>query len=186
MASTNFHKVLRALNTLAPSLMAKPTHTVPAKISKSTRLGKNLRYETFEFYDELQIIFGEGVATGKNAMGIGDSTDARTCRVGGYPKEDEAHDIDDIYELDGTTHHYESPELSVDDHTIPGHRKEKFKPKKRPRSEKGTSQKEENPVMAINNQILNLIQQREERQQKEAERKKNNVSDVMKEIVDLD
>lgn len=35
--SINFHKVLRALNMLAPTLMAKPTNTVPAKISKSTR-----------------------------------------------------------------------------------------------------------------------------------------------------
>ncbi|KAG7537370.1 Harbinger transposase-derived nuclease domain, partial [Arabidopsis suecica] len=36
-ASTNFHKVLNALTTIAPSLMAKPGLTVPAKIRESTR-----------------------------------------------------------------------------------------------------------------------------------------------------
>jgi len=36
-ASTNFHKVLKALNTIAPSLMAKPGLTVPTKIRESTR-----------------------------------------------------------------------------------------------------------------------------------------------------
>lgn len=35
--SSNFHKVLRAMNTIAPSLMAKPSPTVPAKIRESTR-----------------------------------------------------------------------------------------------------------------------------------------------------
>ncbi|KAL9293294.1 putative harbinger transposase-derived nuclease domain-containing protein [Arabidopsis thaliana] len=35
--SINFHKVLRALNMLAPTLLAKVTNTVPSKISKSTR-----------------------------------------------------------------------------------------------------------------------------------------------------
>lgn len=36
-ASTNFHKVLKALNSIAPSLMAKPGLTVPTKIRESTR-----------------------------------------------------------------------------------------------------------------------------------------------------
>ncbi|CAH8270096.1 unnamed protein product [Arabidopsis lyrata] len=36
-ASTNFHKVLNALTTIAPSLMAKHGLTVPAKIRESTR-----------------------------------------------------------------------------------------------------------------------------------------------------
>ena len=35
--SIKFHKVLRAINTIAPSLMAKPKLTVPAKIRESTR-----------------------------------------------------------------------------------------------------------------------------------------------------
>jgi hypothetical protein len=36
-ASENFHKILKALNSIAPDLMAKPTSSVPAKIRESTR-----------------------------------------------------------------------------------------------------------------------------------------------------
>ena len=36
-ASENFHKVLKALNSIAPDLMAKPTSSVPGKIRESTR-----------------------------------------------------------------------------------------------------------------------------------------------------
>ncbi|KAL5756609.1 hypothetical protein ACOSQ2_021355 [Xanthoceras sorbifolium] len=36
-ASKNFNKILKALNTIAPELMAKPSPTVPAKIRESTR-----------------------------------------------------------------------------------------------------------------------------------------------------
>lgn len=43
--SVNFHKVLRALNQIAPSLMAKPEIAVPRKIRESTRL-----YPYFKVY----------------------------------------------------------------------------------------------------------------------------------------
>ncbi|KAL3614347.1 hypothetical protein CASFOL_042421 [Castilleja foliolosa] len=36
--SENFHRILKALNTIAPTLMAKPGSSVPAKIKESTRL----------------------------------------------------------------------------------------------------------------------------------------------------
>ena len=48
-ASTNFYKILRALNTLAPSLMAKPTHTVPQKISTSTRFYPYFKVQNFVY-----------------------------------------------------------------------------------------------------------------------------------------
>eukprot|EP00256_Glycine_max_P058088 XP_014626108.1 uncharacterized protein LOC106796976 [Glycine max] len=35
--SENFHKILKALNSLAPDLMVRPGSTVPAKIRESTR-----------------------------------------------------------------------------------------------------------------------------------------------------
>ncbi|CAH2060721.1 unnamed protein product, partial [Thlaspi arvense] len=47
-ATTDFHKVFKALSTLAPSLMAKPDYLVSAKISKSTR-----------FYHYFKIIYYE-------------------------------------------------------------------------------------------------------------------------------
>ncbi|XP_024005055.1 uncharacterized protein At2g29880 isoform X1 [Eutrema salsugineum] len=151
-------------------------------ILKAHPKDKNLRYETFEFFDEFQIISGEGVATGKNAIGLGDSTDARTN------KEEYVHGIDDLYDLERTTHRHESPEHFVpfDSQKTSDYRREKFQPKKRARSERGTSKKDENSVMGISNQILNLIQQKKERQQREAEKNQNNVWDAIKEILDLE
>nr|KYP33624.1 hypothetical protein KK1_045515 [Cajanus cajan] len=35
--SENFHKILKALNTITPTLMTKPGSTMPAKIRESTR-----------------------------------------------------------------------------------------------------------------------------------------------------
>ncbi|KAF8109060.1 hypothetical protein N665_0103s0015, partial [Sinapis alba] len=123
---------------------------------------KNLRSDTFEFFEDLQIIFGQGVATGKNAVGLGDGTDA-PCD----------HELSEQY-------------ATFDSQTVPESRTEKFQPKKKARSERGVSQKDENPAMAVSTQILNIIQQREERQHKEASERKINVWDALKEISDLE
>ncbi|KAM7518807.1 hypothetical protein LguiB_017769 [Lonicera macranthoides] len=37
-----------------------------------------LRYGTFEYYEDLEIAIGNGVAVGKNSIGLGSATDART------------------------------------------------------------------------------------------------------------
>ncbi|CAL9247830.1 unnamed protein product [Arabidopsis halleri] len=158
---------------------------------------KQLRYDTFEFFEELQIIFGEGVATGKNAIGLCDSTDARTYKSGENSREEYVSDFDNGYEYDTTTHH-ESLWMS-DSHTQSSEHyapfmshgtsespTEKLPPRKRTRSERNTSQKEESPMMVVSSKILNIIQQREERQQKEVAQKKINVWDALKEISDLD
>ncbi|XP_074347046.1 uncharacterized protein At2g29880-like [Apium graveolens] len=41
----------------------------------------NLRYETFDDYEDLKIAIGNGFAVGKNAIGLGSSTEARTLEV---------------------------------------------------------------------------------------------------------
>ncbi|CAH8302825.1 unnamed protein product [Eruca vesicaria subsp. sativa] len=42
---------------------------------------KTTRDEIFEDYEDLQLIFEQGLATGKNAIGLGDDTDAETFRA---------------------------------------------------------------------------------------------------------
>ncbi|KAL5135061.1 Uncharacterized protein HKD37_03G008058 [Glycine soja] len=49
--SENFHKILKALNSLAPDLMVRPGSTVPAKIRESTRF-----YPYFKVCDHYLII----------------------------------------------------------------------------------------------------------------------------------
>lgn len=136
----------------------------------------------------MQIIFGQGVATGKNAVGLGDGTDARTYKPGESSNEENWNDINNIYEFDASTRDHELSEqyATFDSQTVPESRMEKFQPKKRARSERSVSQKDENPAMAVSTQILNIIQQREERQQKEASERKINVWDAIKEISDLE
>jgi hypothetical protein len=51
VTSENFHKVLKALNSLAPDMMARPGSTVPAKIRESTRF-----YPYFKVCDHYLII----------------------------------------------------------------------------------------------------------------------------------
>ncbi|CAN7048615.1 unnamed protein product, partial [Brassica oleracea var. botrytis] len=119
-----------------------------------------------DYLKDLQIIFGQGVATGKNAVGLGDGTDARTYKAGGNSNEEYWNDGDNIYEFDASTRDHELSEQyeTFDSRTVPESRTEKFQPKKRARSERGISQKDENPAMAVSTQILNIKQQREERQ----------------------
>ncbi|RID40858.1 hypothetical protein BRARA_J00868 [Brassica rapa] len=133
--------------------------------------------DTFEFFEDLQIIFRQGVATGKNAVGLGDGTDARTYKAGENSNEENWNDVDNIYEFNASTRDHELSEqyAPFDSQTVPESRTEKFQPRKRARSERGVSQKDENPAMAVSTQILNIIQQREERQQKEASERKINI-----------
>ncbi|CAN7112488.1 unnamed protein product, partial [Brassica rapa subsp. narinosa] len=51
---------------------------------------KSLRDETLEDYEDLQLIFEQGLATGKNAIGLGDDTDAPTFGA----KDDEPFELD--------------------------------------------------------------------------------------------
>ncbi|VVA92932.1 unnamed protein product [Arabis nemorensis] len=42
---------------------------------------KTFRKETFEEFDDLKVIFGNNIATGGNAIGLGEGTDARTSEA---------------------------------------------------------------------------------------------------------
>lgn len=50
---------------------------------KSHPKHEHYRIDTFEDYEDLRIAVGNGTATGKYSMGLGDDTDARTLEVEG-------------------------------------------------------------------------------------------------------
>ncbi|XP_020866249.1 uncharacterized protein At2g29880 [Arabidopsis lyrata subsp. lyrata] len=123
----------------------------------------------------------------EKAVGLCDSTDARTYKAGKNSREEYVSDFDNGYEYDTTTHHESSEHYApFMSHGTSESPTEKLPPRKRTRSERSTSQKEESPMMVLSSKILDIIQQREERQQKEVAQKKNNVWDALKEISDLD
>ena len=135
-----------------------------------------MRDENFEDYEDLQLIFEQGLATGKNAIGLGEDTDAPTFGA----KDDEPS------ELDPRSFGYPDKEGSqasgFSDSTLPRSTKgpsEKPPPKKRAKGVEGGEssnsnmdgshmEKSFNEMIEISNQVVSLIQQREERQQREA------------------
>ncbi|CAH2070382.1 unnamed protein product [Thlaspi arvense] len=138
-------------------------------------------------FEDLQIVFDGATANGSKSVGLSDTTDAPTCRVG----DDQVKETL-VFCESGDDGNDASPFL---DKNLKGY-VEKFIPRKRSRTEACNNLKElksdnNDLVVTVSNKILSIIQQREERQQKEAERteaekKKNSVWDAMKEITYLD
>ncbi|KAJ4890654.1 Uncharacterized protein Rs2_30402 [Raphanus sativus] len=106
-------------------LKKHPTHT-------------HLRYESIAKFEDLQLIFGNGVATGRSAVGMGDTTDARTFRVEENTQVRENINLhqssDEIFELSSQQ---PSPECGMP--TFPDisskSRAEKLHPRKRSKRE---------------------------------------------------
>ncbi|KAI9169790.1 hypothetical protein LWI28_017791 [Acer negundo] len=59
---------------------------------KSHPTHRGLRNKNCDDYEDLQIVIGNATATGKNSLGLGDETDARTFGV-----EDRQTTLDDLY-----------------------------------------------------------------------------------------
>lgn len=168
-----------------------------------------MRYESNEQFEDLQIIFDCTTANGSCSVGLGDTTDARTNSVG----DSHAKETDNVFEVDEdgcplssqqrSSEHNETPFAET---SLKG-RVEKLVPRKRSRTDAVRNLDELNSdrndsMIDVSNKILSVIQQREERQQKEAEKreeklklevekkeaekKKNNVWDAMKEVPNLD
>ncbi|KAG5375022.1 hypothetical protein IGI04_039618 [Brassica rapa subsp. trilocularis] len=150
-----------------------------SKLTVESKILPELNKDVYraKYFKHYQSRHKQGVATGKNAVGLGDGTDARTYKAGENSNEENWNDVDNIYEFNASTRDHELSEqyAPFDSQTVPESRTEKFQPRKRARSERGVSQKDENPAMAVSTQILNIIQQREERQQKETSERKINV-----------
>ncbi|CAH2052983.1 unnamed protein product, partial [Thlaspi arvense] len=171
---------------------------------------KHMRYDSVEQFEDLQLIFGCGVATGGFAIGLSDTTDARTFRVGESNQVKENINLhqstDEVFELSSQQ---QSTECDMPSFPVPGFkgRAEKLHPRKRSKREATNDvdklkNDQDDATIIVSNKIFSVIQQREERQQreaekreeklkreaeeKEAERKKDNIWEAMKEIPNLD
>ncbi|AED93867.1 hypothetical protein AT5G29613 [Arabidopsis thaliana] len=54
---------------------------------------KKFKDETFEEFDDLKMVFEDNIATGGNAIGLGDGTDARTCEIAGKKQTSSIEDF---------------------------------------------------------------------------------------------
>ncbi|ESQ56392.1 hypothetical protein EUTSA_v10027019mg [Eutrema salsugineum] len=165
-----------------------------------------MRYDSNDQFEDLKILFDCSTANGSFSVGLGETTDARTYSVdNGQVKEnlnfDESNDDGSpLSSQKRSPLEYDASPFSA---TNLRARAEKLIPRKRSRTESFRNSDELNSdsMIAVSNKILSVIQQREERQQKEAEqreeklrleaekreveKKKNNVWDAMKEVPNL-
>ncbi|EOA23143.1 hypothetical protein CARUB_v100030691mg, partial [Capsella rubella] len=162
---------------------------------------KSMRDETFEDYEDLQLIFDVGLATGRNAVGLGDDTDAPTFGVedNAAPCELYTSLFENMGNLDG------SQASGSGDSSMSqgkGGQREKLLPKKRAKGgdcgdssnsnmDSSLMEKTFTEMIEVSNHVVSLIQQREERQQREAnsreaEKKRNNLWEAIKEVSGLE
>ncbi|CAN6914094.1 unnamed protein product [Brassica oleracea] len=134
---------------------------------KKHKAFKKFRDETFEEFDDLKLIFDKNIATGTNAIGLGETTDAQTVRVTETEKEQancgEGQKTSPLNKGDDLFTQKESVEEAD----------------------------ELNTLTTITQKLFNLIEERETRQkqeaeQREAEKKKNNLWEAVKEVSDLE
>ncbi|CAF2128569.1 unnamed protein product [Brassica napus] len=124
--------------------------------------------ETFEEFDDLKLIFDKNIATGTNAIGLGETTDAQTARVAETEKE-------------------QANSGEEDKKTSPLNKGDDLFTQK----ESVEEADELNTLTTITQKLFNLIEERETRQkqeaeQREAEKKKNNLWEAVKEVSDLE
>uniref|UniRef100_A0A0D3D712 Uncharacterized protein n=1 Tax=Brassica oleracea var. oleracea TaxID=109376 RepID=A0A0D3D712_BRAOL len=128
---------------------------------------KKFRDETFEEFDDLKLIFDKNIATDTNAIGLGETTDAQTVRVTETEKE--------------------QANCERDKKTSPLNKGDDLFTQK----ESVEEADELNTLTTITQKLFNLIEERETRQkqeaeQREAEKKKNNLWEAVKEVSDLE
>ncbi|KAL1200341.1 hypothetical protein V5N11_034085 [Cardamine amara subsp. amara] len=149
---------------------------------------KSMRDESFEDFEDLRIIFGSIIATGQNAVGLGDPIDADTYQAGEKEGTYDSNCVQMVDDADGITigapEHVGWPSLGRS-------MNEKLPQRKKARTNAfnpNSTFDEGNSMTEIGNQIFGMIQKRweKESEDKEAEDKANNVWDAIKEIPDLD
>ncbi|KAH0886039.1 hypothetical protein HID58_062135 [Brassica napus] len=82
---SNRMKIMKTKYLNAAELL--PSKEVWAEYLKAHPKFKKFRDETFEEFDDLKLIFDKNIATGTNAIGLGETTDAQTVRVAETEKE---------------------------------------------------------------------------------------------------
>ncbi|EFH43622.1 predicted protein [Arabidopsis lyrata subsp. lyrata] len=139
---------------------------------------KKFRDETFEEFDDLKMIFGDNIATDGNAIGLGD---------------DFSMDVEEGHE---TPLPFVDSNLRGPSENLPVRKKRRSNTNNvgEPTTHSEDSEEvhtEMNSLTTVTHKLFNLIQERETRQQKEseqreAEKKKNNVWEAIKEVPNLE
>ncbi|CAG7871333.1 hypothetical protein HID58_022828 [Brassica napus] len=152
---------------------------------KANPNNKYLRDDSFEDFEELQMIFGQNTARGQNAVGLGDDVNPFNSQI---EDSERANDIsfvemmnsgEDIIHQQG----YENVVFS----SLEKSTGEKLPLRKKARTDSYLDKACEE-VTEISSQIFGMIQKRWEKEdeEKEAKDKANNVWDAINEIPDLD
>ncbi|ESQ40716.1 hypothetical protein EUTSA_v10015362mg [Eutrema salsugineum] len=122
-----------------------------------------MRSNTFEDFEDLQIIFESAIAKGNNVFGLGGDSNAATFEVENDVQEREDVHMENVCEANETS--YETP-------------KEKLPSRKRVKTHGNPSEsinhgdrseKVITEMIGVSTNLINLIQQREERPQREEE-----------------
>lgn len=147
-----------------------------------------MRDESFEDFEDLRMIFGSNIATGQNAIGLGDAIDVDSYQVGDNEGVHDSSRIQIMDDEDGIP--YEEKSVHEVFSSLEKSRLEKLPPRKKARTDACNSSKafdEVSTVTEFGHQIFDMIQRRweKETEEKEADDKANNVWDAIKEIPDL-
>ncbi|KAG7585782.1 hypothetical protein ISN45_Aa02g011310 [Arabidopsis thaliana x Arabidopsis arenosa] len=194
-ASGKLNKLMvetRILPTIHKQLGTNKTYTDyknGMKILKAHPNKTNMRDATFDDFEDLRLIFGSNVASGRNAVGLGDSIDVDASQVG---DDDETHDLNRVHIMDDTQGiPYDETSMLDVFSSLEKSRAEKLPQRKKARTNAFSANMvmdEVNTVTEFGNQIVGMIQKRweKEAEEKEVENKANNVWDAIKETPDLD
>ncbi|XP_033138787.1 uncharacterized protein At2g29880-like [Brassica rapa] len=160
---------------------------------------KKFRDEIFEEFDDLKLIFDKNIATGTNAIGLGETTDAQTVRVAETEKEQANCGEEFSFDVQQNYESQSSFFCSPSDDTLeklPLRKRQKTSPLNKgddlfTQKESVEEADELNTLTTITQKLYNLIEERETRQkqeaeQREAEKKKNNLWEAVKEVSDLE
>ncbi|VVA98578.1 unnamed protein product [Arabis nemorensis] len=158
---------------------------------------KTFRNETFEEFDNLKVIFGNNIATGGNAIGLCEGTDARTSEAQKEQTnyvEDFSMNVENDHE---TSTLFWSSNSKASSEKLPLRKRQRTNNINNAgepiiqREDGEQGQTEMNSLTTVTQNLFDLIQEREARQQREteereAEKKKNNVWEAIKEVSDFE
>ncbi|KAL9811906.1 hypothetical protein AtNW77_Chr5g0114541 [Arabidopsis thaliana] len=131
---------------------------------------KNSRDETFEEFDDFKMIYEDNIATGGNAIGLGDDTDARTCEIAGKKQTSSIESFSmDVEEDHETPLPFVDNNLRGPSEKLPMRKKRKSNTNHvgEPKTHSEDSEEvhtEMNSLTTVTHKLFNLIQERETRQ----------------------
>ncbi|XP_048592642.1 uncharacterized protein At2g29880-like [Brassica napus] len=148
----------------------------------------NMKTKTFEAFEDLEVIFESATARGNNAFGLGGDATAEAFEV-----ENDVQEREDVNHMENGTESNETT-CRPSKEKLPSRKRAKPSGDGEPSESINLGEHSEkvlSEMIGVSTNIMNLMQQREERHQKEAEereseKRKNNIWDAIKEIPGLE